>query len=187
MEQARLSNARSINPEAHEAYLKGLHFFNRGINERKEDLLRRSFDYLLEAIRIDPDYGLAHAQLARSYHWLTGWGFPEFYPMAKAEAIKALHIDETLAQAHSALGFTIFRLDWDWSGAEREYKRAIELNPSYPEAHHAYALYLSAAGRHDEAIAEIKSAQELDPLTIPLKANVGITYLRARHPDRPTR
>jgi len=181
-ERGLMTNARPVNPEAHEAYLKGLQFFNQGINERREDLLRKSFDYLEEAIKIQPDYGLAHAQLARSYHWLS-WSSPEFYLKAKTEAIKALQIDETLAQAHSALGFTIFRLDWDWAGAEKEFKRAIELNPNYSEAHHAYALYLSAAGRHTEAIAEIRHAQELDPLTLPLKVNVGITYLHARQYD----
>jgi tetratricopeptide (TPR) repeat protein len=138
---------------------------------------------LEQAIRIEPDYGLAHAQLARSYHWLTGFGFPEFYPKAKAEAIKALQIDETLAQAHSALGFTIFRLDWDWAGAEKEFKRAIELNPNYSEAYHAYGLYLSAAGRHDEAMREMKRGLELDPLTVPSKVNLGITYLHARQYD----
>ena len=181
-EKSLLARARPVNPEAHEAYLKGLQFFNQGINERKEDLLRKSFEYLEQAIKIQPDYGLAHAQLARSYHWL-GWSSPEFLPKAKAEAIKALQIDETLAQAHSALGFTIFRLDWDWAGAEKEFKRAIELDPNYSEAHHAYALYLSAAGRHTEALAEITRAQDLDPLTLPLKVNIGITYLHARQYD----
>jgi adenylate cyclase len=139
---------------------------------------------LEQAIRIEPEYGLAHAQLARSYHWFFGLGGGQFYPKAKAEAIKALQIDETLAQAHSALGFTIFRLDWDWSGAEKEFKRAIELNPGYSEAHHAYGLYLSAAGRHDEAIREMKRGLELDPLTLPSKVNLGITYLHARQYDQ---
>jgi len=96
----------------------------------------------------------------------------------------ALEIDETLVEAHGALAFTIHQFDWDWSGAERHYRRAIELNPSLGNSgHHGYALLLSAAGRHDEAIAMIKRAEVLDPLTLPLKDSVGLVYLMARRYD----
>jgi serine/threonine-protein kinase len=187
-EKSLLANYRPILPEANEAYLRGLYYFNEAINktiEEEEPLLKKSFDYFQQAIEMEPDFAPAYAALARSYHWLASEGFPEFYPKAKAAALKSLEIDEKQADAHGALAYTIHNLDWDWEGAERHYKRAIELNPSLGNnGHHGYALYLSAAGRHVEAIAEIKLAEKLDPLTIPIKSNEGWIYLYARQYDR---
>ncbi|MCI0603026.1 hypothetical protein L0156_08420, partial [bacterium] len=182
-EKALLASAKKVNPEANEAYLRGLYYFNEGINsvDEYEVLLNRSFNYFQEAIRIEPDYAPAYAALARAYHWLASFGLPEFYPKAKEAALKALELDETNGTAHGALAFTLHNFDWDWVGAERHYKRALELGLS---SVHGYALYLSAAGRHEEAIAKIKRAEELDPLNLSLKLNVGAIYLDARQYDR---
>ncbi len=184
-EKALLASARKINPEANEAYLRGLYHFNEGVNkvsiQEVEQSLKRSFNYFQDAIRIEPDYAPAYAALARAYHWLASFGFPEFYPKAKEAALKALVLDETNGTAHGALAFTLHNFDWDWAGAERHYKRTLELDLS---SVHGYALYLSAAGRHEEAIAKIKRAEELDPLNLSLKLNVGAVYLDARQYDR---
>jgi Flp pilus assembly protein TadD len=187
-EEELLASARPVNSEALDAYLKGRDYFNQGRNllsqQQGRDLLKTSISYFEQATRIDPSYALAYAGLARANHWLASSGSREFYPRAKEAAERALEIDEKLAEAHGALAFVLYRVDWDWAGAEREYKRAIELNPGYSEAHHGYALYLSNLGRHDEAIREIDLAQELDPLTLPLKNNAGLIYISSRDYDR---
>jgi len=182
-QQLRLESARRVNAEAQEAYLKGLYYFNQGINERSPDILKKSSDYFQQAINIDPAYAAAYAGLSRSYHWVASYGIrpQELYPKAKAAALKALELDETLAEAHVSLGYILFNYDWDWAGAEKEYKRAFELNPNL--AYQAYGFYLSAAGRHEEAITNMRRAEEIDPLTIPLKRNVGVVLIRARRYD----
>jgi TolB-like protein/DNA-binding winged helix-turn-helix (wHTH) protein/Tfp pilus assembly protein PilF len=182
-QQTRLAGTRPVNAEAHEAYLKGLYYFNQGINERSEDILKKSSEYFRQAINLDPSYAPAHAGLSRSYHWVASYGIrsQELYPKAKAAALKALELDETLAEAHVSLGYILFNYDWDWAGCEREYKRAFELNPGL--TYGAYGLYLSAAGRHDEAVAKVKYEEELDPLTIPVKRNVGHVLINARRYD----
>ena len=178
--QTRLAGARPVNAKAHEAYLKGLYYFNQGIDERSEDILKKSSEYFQQAINLDPSYAPAHAGLSRSYHWVASYGIRshELYPKAKAAALKALELDDTLAEAHVSLGYILFNYDWDWAGCEREYKRAFELNPGL--TYGAYGLYLSAAGRHDEAVAKVKHEEELDPLTIPVKRNVGHVLINAR-------
>jgi len=182
-QQTRLAAAHPVNAEAHEAYLKGLYYFNQGIDERSEDILKKSSEYFQQAVNLDPSYPAAHAGLSRSYHWVASYGIrsQELYPKAKAAALRALELDETLAEAHVSLGFILFHYNWDWAGAEREYKRAFELNPGL--TYHAYGLFLSAVGRHDEAVANIKQAEELDPLTIPIKRNVGQILINARRYD----
>jgi TolB-like protein/DNA-binding winged helix-turn-helix (wHTH) protein/Tfp pilus assembly protein PilF len=182
-EQTLLARKPPINPAANEAYFKGLYWFNQERNAETHDegkpFFLKSIEFYEQAIKLQPDYASAYAGLARANHWMG----PDFYPKAKETATKALQLDDTLAEAHGALAYTIFNGDWDWSGAEREFKRAIELNPSYAEAHHGYALYLSAAGRSAEAIAEIKRAEELDPLLIPIKENVVRIYFEAHQYD----
>ena len=151
-------------------------------------MLEKSIGYYQQAINIDPDYAPAYAGLARAYHWLaTGDRAPEVFPKAKAAALKALQLDETLAEAHGALALTITYLDWDLAGAEREYKRAIQLNPSYAEAHHGYAGYLFIVGRLDEAIREIEQAETLDPVVKQLKVTKVWIYTGARQYDRAIR
>jgi TolB-like protein/Tfp pilus assembly protein PilF len=186
-EEGLLADARSVNSEALDAYLKGRDYFNQGRNllphQQGTDLLKTSIGYLEQATRIDPEFAMAYAGLARASHWLASGGSPEFYQRGKEAAERALEIDETLAEAHGALAFILQRFDWDWAGSEREYKRAIELDPN-SEAHHGYALLLMNLGRPDQAIREIDLAQELDPLTLPLKYNVGSLYISARDYDR---
>jgi serine/threonine protein kinase/TolB-like protein/Tfp pilus assembly protein PilF len=181
-EQARLARARPVNPEAHEAYLKGRYYWNL----RTEEGLKKGIEYFQQAVEKDPGYALAYAGLADSYAVMSGWNLmapKEGYPRAKAAAFKALEMDETLAEAHVSLGDARYLYDWDWVGAEKEYKRAIELNPGYATAHQWYAEYLSHMGRHNEAIAELKRAQELDPLSLMINAIGGWIFVCARRYD----
>jgi serine/threonine protein kinase/TolB-like protein/Tfp pilus assembly protein PilF len=181
-EQARLASTRRVNPDAHEAYLKGRYYWN----SRTEEGLKKGIEYFQQAIEKDPGYALADAGLADSYVVLADWGLmapEEAYPSAKAAALKALEMDETLAEAHASLGAARVNYDWDWVGAEKEYKRAIELDPGYATAHQWYAEYLSDMGRHSEAIAEAKRAQELDPLSLIINAIGGRVFFYARRYD----
>jgi len=181
-EQARLARSHPISPEAHEAYLKGRYHWNL----RTEQGLKKGIEYFQQAIDKDPDYAPAYAGLADSYVGLAEWGLMasrEAYPRAKAAASRALGIDETLAEAHASLGAARNDYDWDWVGAEKEFKRAIELNPGYATAHQWYAEYLSEKGRHDEAVAELRRAQELDPLSPIIGAVGGYIFLFAGRYD----
>ncbi|MGB7623186.1 MAG: protein kinase [Terriglobia bacterium] len=181
-EQARLANSRPVNPDAHEAYLKGRYYWNL----RTEEALKKSIEFFQQAIEKDPGYALAYAGLSGSYGVMATWNVmapKEAYPRAKAAALKALEMDETLAEAHASLGAGRDEYDWDWAGAEKEFKRAIELNPSYATAHQWYAEYLSVMGRHEEAIAEAKRAQELDPLSLMINAVGGRIFFYARRYD----
>jgi serine/threonine protein kinase/TolB-like protein/Tfp pilus assembly protein PilF len=180
--QARLARARPVNPEAHQAYLKGRYFWNL----RTEEGLKKSVEYFQQAIERESSYALAYAGLADSYFSLGDWNLAapkEAFPRAKAAAFKALQMDETLAEAHVPLGAATMAYDWDWVGAEKEFKRAIALNPSYAIAHHRYAGYLTFVGRHNEAIAEMKRAQELDPLSPAINMSGGLVFFYARRYD----
>jgi TolB-like protein/DNA-binding winged helix-turn-helix (wHTH) protein/Flp pilus assembly protein TadD len=181
-EQARLASARPANPDAHEAYLKGRFYWNL----RTEEGVKKSMEYFQQAIDKDPGYALAYAGLADSYILLGEWNFTapkETYPRAEAAALKALEMDETLGEAHVSLGAARRDYDWDWVGAEKEFKRALELNPGYATAHQWYAEYLSAMGRHNEALAEAKRAQELDPLSPIINAYEGMVFFNAHRYD----
>jgi tetratricopeptide (TPR) repeat protein len=170
-EQARLASARSVNPEAYRLYLQARYYFSR----RTLPAFDKSIQLLQQVLQKDPDSALAYAGLAESYGILPFYGgalSKEAFPKAKVAAQKAAELDNSLAEAHAALGFVLLYWDWDWSAAESELKRAIELNPSYAVARHWYAEYLCAMGRHDQAVAEIKRAQELDPLS-PLMLTIG--------------
>ncbi|NIM59425.1 MAG: protein kinase, partial [Candidatus Aminicenantes bacterium] len=181
-EQARLAEVRPINPEAHQLYLKGRYLWNKRTGED----LKKALEYFEQAIEKDPNYALAYAGLADSYFVL-----PEYIPFPPKEAflkgeeaaLKALEIDDTLAEAHTSLA-AIKRNLWDWDGSEEEFKRAIDLNPGYATAHHWYAYNLMLVGRHDESIAEIKIAQELDPHSLIINANVGFILYHARKYDQ---
>jgi TolB-like protein/DNA-binding winged helix-turn-helix (wHTH) protein/tetratricopeptide (TPR) repeat protein len=171
-DQVTRSSLIPVNPQAYELYLRGLAYSRQQGGQSK----RTSLDYFNRAIQIDPQWAQPYAQLARSYHWLAGFGNPELYPKGKAAALNAIRLDDGLAEAHSALAYILHNYDWDWSGAERQYHRALELNSNYSEAHYGYALLLMTAGRNNEAIAEIRKAEELDPLFPPLRADVGTVY-----------
>jgi TolB-like protein/Flp pilus assembly protein TadD len=181
-EQAQLARARPVSPEAHEAYLRGRFYWNL----RTEDGLKKSIEYFQRAIEKEPGYALAYAGLADSYALLADYSLmapKEAYPRAKAAALKAMEMEERLPEAHTSLGHINGRYDWDWAGAEREYKRAIELDPSYATAHNFYAQHLSVMGRQDEAFAEIKRAEELDPVSPTIIAVGGYVFIFARRYD----
>ena len=172
----------TANPEAYELYLKGRFLWNK----RTGADLRKAIDYFNHAIAKDPNYALAYAGLADCYdllHEYSDLSPKESYPKAKAAAIKALELDDTLGEAHTSLAYSLVNYDWDWRSAEREYQRAIQLNPNYATAHQWYAECLSMLGRHTEAIAEIKRAQQLDPLSLIINQGVGGKYLYARRYD----
>lgn len=182
-EQARIRTTRPVNPEAFDAYLKGRHFWEA----RTEEGLKRSLEYFQQAIDVDPTYARAYAGLADSYATLGNNRFLppyESFPQAKAAALKSLEIDPELAEAHASLAFSLWNYDLDWDAAEKEYKRAIELNPGYPTVYHWYSGYLSGMGRHAEAIAAINKARELDPLSPRINANVGLIFYFGRQYDQ---
>lgn len=169
--------------EAHQAYLKGRYFWNK----RTEEGLKKAIGYFEQAIRIDRNYAPAYAGLADSYALLNFYGalqLKEVLPKARAAAEKALEIDNTLAEAHTTLAYVKYYHDWNWSGAEREYQRAIELNPNYATAHQWYAEYLMYMERFDESLAEFKRAQELDPLSLVINTELGSPYLYMRQCDQ---
>jgi TolB-like protein/Flp pilus assembly protein TadD len=177
-EQARLTSARPLNPEAHELYLKGRYYWNK----RTAEALTKSFEYFQRTIEKDPSYGLAYAGLADAYLMLGAGEYAvlrpkEAFPKAEAAARRALELDSTLAEPHATLAYAKDVFHWDRQGAEREYKQAIELNPSYAEGHHWYGSYLAATGRYTEAIAEARKAESLDPLSLVISADVGMEAL----------
>jgi TolB-like protein/DNA-binding winged helix-turn-helix (wHTH) protein/Flp pilus assembly protein TadD len=183
-EQAALKNAKVVNPEAYESYLKGRYFWNK----RTADSLKAALAYFNQAIEEDPKYAQAYSGLADTYALLGDWEYGvlapnEAYPKAKAAAIKALELDNTLSEAHTSLAFSLDVFDWDWESAEREFRRAIELNPGYATAHHWYAWHLSEMGRNSEAVAETRKAENLDPLSLIISADMAEIFLVAHLND----
>jgi TolB-like protein/DNA-binding winged helix-turn-helix (wHTH) protein/Flp pilus assembly protein TadD len=183
-ERAVLKNAKVVNPEAYESYLKARYFWNK----RTSDSLKVAMAYFKQAIDEDPNYAQAYAGLADSYDLLGDWEYGvlapnEAYPKAKAAAIKALALDNTLSEAHTSLAFSMDVFEWDWDSADREYRRAIELNPGYATAHHWYADHLSELGRSHEAIAEMRKAEHLDPLSLIISADMAGILLVAHLND----
>lgn len=174
-EKAKLVKRHTRDLDAYNLYLKGRYFWNK----RTEESLRRSIQYFQQAIEEDRDYALAYAGLADSYILLAEYSFlrpKEAFSKAKAAATKALEIEGALPEAHTSLGFIKTLNDWDWKGAEKEFKQAIESNPGYATAHQWYAEHLTMTGQYARAIAEFKRAQELDPLslTIGVASAVGL-------------
>jgi len=168
--------------EAYNLYLKGRYSWNK----RTADGFLRGIDFFHQAIEKDPAYPLAYAGIADCYN-LLGWHdlFPpeEVHSKAKAAAEKALGIDETLSQAHASLAYVNMLYDWDWQAAEKEFIRALELNPNYAEAHQWYSEYLAYIGKHDESIKEATRAQKLDPLSLSINHNLGLIFYEARQFD----
>jgi TolB-like protein/Flp pilus assembly protein TadD/predicted Ser/Thr protein kinase len=171
-EQARLARSHSVNPKAHEAYLAGRFYWNK----RTAEGLTKSIAYFEQAIADDPGYALAYAGLADSYHALpelTTVAVGEALPKARTAALKALELDESLAEAHSALGTIKEDYDWDWTGAEKQYNRAIELNPGNSVARAFYSNLLLEEGRSAEALSQARTAQQLDPLSVLANDNLS--------------
>jgi TolB-like protein/Flp pilus assembly protein TadD len=174
-------NPRQVNPEVNQLYWKGE--FNR--NQDGEEPVRRGIQYFEQAIQKDPGYAPAYAGMAIAYASLASVYAPprEVMPKAKAAAMKALALDDTLPDAHIALGSVHLFFDWDWSGAEAELKRAIELNPSSAQAHDLYGLYFAALQKFDPAIAEIRRARDLDPLSLRFYGDLLSTLVTAGRDD----
>jgi tetratricopeptide (TPR) repeat protein len=170
-ERTLLATPRPVDPEVYEAYMKGRYLWEGG----SEENLRKSQDYLEQAIKKDPGYAPAWAGLADTYDKLASWGVvprKESAPRARAAAQKALDLDNSLAGPLITLASAKTNLEWDWAGAERLCKRAIELTPNYGHAHHWYATLLAAVGRKREAVAEARRAHEAEPLNFEFHANV---------------
>jgi eukaryotic-like serine/threonine-protein kinase len=179
-EQARLAIAQPVNTEAYQLYLKGRFFWSKATEED----YRASKKYFEHALEIDPNYALALSGLA-NYFWATDELSPQVaMPKAKDYALRALAIDDTLSDAQTTLADVKFNADWDWQGAEKQFKRAIELNPNDAEAHRAFSVFLSAMGRPQEALTEIQTAQRLNPLSLITSSDVGWAYYFARQYDR---
>jgi TolB-like protein/DNA-binding winged helix-turn-helix (wHTH) protein/Flp pilus assembly protein TadD len=183
-EEAALKNVRVVSPEAYEAYLKGRYFWNK----RTADGLTTAVEHFKRAIEKDPNYAQAYSGLADAYALLGDWQYArmtpgEALPRAKAAAIKALELDNTLGEAHTSLAFCLDGFDWDFQSAEKEFRRAIELNPGYATGHHWYAWHLSLLGRNGEAIAEMRRAEDLDPLSLIINADLAELLLIAHFYD----
>src|ERR1700726_676198 len=179
-EQAALKNVRVVNPQAYESFLKGRYFWNK----RTADGLKVALAYFIQAIDEDPKYAQAYSGLADTYSLLGDWQYAamtpkEALPKAKAAAVKALELDRALGEAHNSLAFCLDAFEWDFDSAGKEFQLAIELNPSYATAHHWYAWHLSLLGRYDEAIAEMRKAQDLDPLSLIINADLAELLLIA--------
>jgi len=182
-----------IDPEAFEAYLKGRYYWNK----RTVEDLWKAIQHFQRATKLAPEYGPAHAGLSDVYAFLpavagglttppsvTQGPAKEIARLTREEALRALEIDDTLAEAHTSLGAVKAYYDWDWPGAESEFKRAIELKPRSSEAHRQYGWYLSVIGRHDDAVAEAEQARKLDPLSLNANNDLGMAYCFARIYDR---
>jgi TolB-like protein/tetratricopeptide (TPR) repeat protein len=181
-EEKRLIRNETANPEAYQDYLKGRYWWNKGT----EAGFFKGIEYFQQAIAKDPTYARAYSGLADCYSSLAGGGLipsKEGYLRAKDAALKALELDDTLAEAHTSLALIKTSYDWDWSGADKEFQRAIELNPSSAPAHRLHAVGLWQTGRVDAAIAETKRTLALDPLSLADNVTLGLEFFLARQYD----
>jgi TolB-like protein/DNA-binding winged helix-turn-helix (wHTH) protein len=180
-EQADLARLRTIDPEAHEAYLKGRFLWN----ERTEQGFQSAIQYFQLAIAKDPNYAQAYAGLADCYLLLSGYGFEppdEAMPKAKSAARKTIALDDRLADPYTSLGLISLQYDWNWAESEANFKRALQLNPNYATAHQFYGDgYLMMTGKTDEAIVELGKAHELDPLSPVIATDLGRELVLSRH------
>lgn len=183
-QKKKLTKRHTDSAAAYQTYLKGRYYWNK----RTLEGLQRGVEYFQQAIALDPNYALAHAGLADSYALLGAVEYGALPPSeamqkGRAAAVRALQLDDALAEAHASLGY-IKIFYWDWQEAEKEYRRAIELNPNYSTAHHWYGHYLTAMGRFDEALVELQRAQELDPLSLAISAGMGWHFYLTRQNKR---
>ncbi len=181
-EKVALNKEPFVKMEAYTQYLKGRFFWN----QRNRESIKKAVECFEQALKNDPEYALAHVGLADSYFQLTAHGYmppEEAYPKAKFEALKALELDDMLVEAHTTLAALLANYDWDWREAEVEFKRAIDLNPNYSNAHLWYGSLLLHLGRHEEAFVEIRKAHELDPLSQQTATTFGNAYEALRQYD----
>src|SRR5713226_3822958 len=180
---ARQASLPPKTPEAYDLYLKGQYFWNK----RSPQGFEQAIECFQQAIVKDPNYARAYAGLADSYALVGGYTLApqaEFMPKARAAALRAVEIDESLPEAHTALALIVQNYDWDWQTSEKEYRRAIELNPNYATAHHWYAEHLMWLGRFDEAFRESERARQLDPLSLIIATDNGAILYFSRQYDR---
>ncbi|MDQ6802356.1 MAG: winged helix-turn-helix domain-containing protein [Acidobacteriota bacterium] len=181
--RAMLARTRSVDPKAHELYLRARFLWNK----RTEGSLQKSIAAFQQAIEADPSYAESYAGLADAYIASGNWGFvapKDAYPLAKSAAAKALEIDADSAEARVALAYATYLYDWNAGQAETQFRRALRLNPSYASGHQWYAVFLASRGRFDEAIAQINLARQIDPLSLIINDVVGWIYALARRDDR---
>ncbi len=182
-EQERLGRTTAVNPEAHDAYLKGRYFFSRPSDEN----LTKAIDNFNEAIRLDPNFAPAYSGLSDAYLWVgVNEGImssAQAAPKVEAAAKKALQLDDGLAEAHASLALYIADYEFDWAGAEREFRRAIELDPNYSYAHDQFGLMLGDLGRFDEGLHEGRIAQKLDPLAVIVPLDIVFTLTWQKNYD----
>ena len=181
-QRANLVKRYTDNAEAHQLYLKGRYFYNKWT----EDGFKKAVEFHQQATSIEPDYAPAYAEIANCLGTLLYFGYlapNDTLPAMSATLEKALAIDESLSEAHLTLAKVKFYYEWDFAGAEREFRRAIELNPNHPEAHLFYAFYLAAVGQSDKALAEGDRAQELDPISVICNLLLGYIYVLAGRYD----
>jgi TolB-like protein/DNA-binding winged helix-turn-helix (wHTH) protein/Flp pilus assembly protein TadD len=183
-EKAALKKEKPVDPEAHEAYLKGRYFWN----QRTAAGFKNAVIYFNQAVARDPGYAAAYSGLADTYALLGDWQYSvmtpkEAMPKAKAAAKKALELDDSLGEAHASLAFCLEGFDWDFAAADKEFQRAIELSPGYATAHHWYAWHLSNIGRGKDAIAEMEKAENLDPISPIVNADLAELLLIEHLPD----
>jgi len=184
-DEQKLAKNYTENTQAYQLYLKGRY----QLNKRTEESFRSGIEFFRQAIELDPDYALAYAGLADAYNQMGMWTTlppSESFPKAKVAAERALQLDDSLAEAHTALAFTKFRYEWDFAGAERECQRAISLNPNYAVARelYGYQIYLVNPRRFDEAMRELKTAQEIDPLSLSTNFNMAAMLYHERQYDK---
>jgi TolB-like protein/Tfp pilus assembly protein PilF len=182
-DQTQLTKTYTDNSDAYQAYLKGRYYWNK----RTDEGFKRAIGFFQEAIDRDPNYSLAYTGLADCYTLRSDYGFlpsQEGYALAKGAVTLALKYDESLAEAHTSLASVKTAMDWDWQGAENEYRRAIELNPNYATAHHWYGAQLILQGRMDQALQELRTAQQLDPLSLGINKDLAVALIYARDYDR---
>jgi TolB-like protein/Tfp pilus assembly protein PilF len=168
--------------DAYQSYLKGRYYWNK----RTRDGYSKAIEHFKAAIDKDGSFALAYAGLADCYNILGSYGLSppnESFPLGRAAVARALELDDSLAEAHTSMAYLKYDYEWDWAGSEREFKRAIELNPNYATAHHWYGLALANMGRLDEAFAELKRAHDLDPLSLVIMASTGWTLYEAHRYD----
>jgi TolB-like protein/DNA-binding winged helix-turn-helix (wHTH) protein/Tfp pilus assembly protein PilF len=184
-EQKEYAKSYTDDAEAYRNYLRGRYFWNK----RTEAGVQKGIEYFQKSVERDPTYPLAYAGLADSYIMMANWRFApsaDAYQKARAAALRALELDPHLAEAKTSLAYTTLLYEWDWNNAEKLFKEAIALNPNYASAHHFYSICLLTAGRHEEALAEIQRAQELDPLSLIITSVHGWIHYENRQFDQAT-
>jgi tetratricopeptide (TPR) repeat protein len=179
-QEAKLAARHAVNQEAYQLYLEGRFYWAK----RTPDSVYKAITRFEEALRLDPNYAAAYAGLADSYA-VSASGLPasDRWTRAKSAAERALALDESSAEAHTSLAFILYKFEWNWLEAERHFRRALQLNPNYALAHHWFGEFLVLRGRPDEGVAELRQAESLDPLSLPIKNDLARALYRTRHYD----